>query len=88
MKNYTKGLFANEKSSQYGNFINLDLKADEFCEWVKANTNANGYCKISLYKAKEGGASKNTHYGVLNEFVPVMKAKEGEAVDNPDDLPF
>jgi hypothetical protein len=89
-KKFTKGLFANEKTSQYGTFMNLDIKATEFCEWVKANTNEQGYCKISLYKAKDGSASKNTHYGVLNEFVPVMKAKEGATViyDDSDPLPF
>ena len=88
-KIYTKGLFANEKSSQFGNFMAIDLKADEFIAWVKENTNAKGYCKITIYKAKDGG--KNTHYGVLNDFTP-QETKVNErpinVADESDDLPF
>ena len=84
-KQFTKGLFANEKSSQYGNFMNIDLKADEFIQWIKEHTNDKGYCKITLYKAKEGG--KNSHYGVLNDFVPKSTPLE-PSEDNSQDLPF
>lgn len=89
-KVYTKGLFANEKTSQYGNFMNLDIHTATFLEWVKANTNAGGYCKISLYKSKDGGASKNTHYGVLNNYVPLAKADAPAQTpaNDIDDLPF
>ena len=88
-KIYAKGLFANEKTSEYGNFMNLDLKADDFIAWVKANTNDKGYCKITIYKAKDGG--KNSHYGVLNNFVPKEKAvneRPANVADDSQDLPF
>lgn len=99
-KVFTKGLFANEKGGQYGSFFNIDFKTDEFIEWMKANTNDKGYCKITLYKNKEGSASKNTHYGCLNDYVkpetndpapgPQGKMQEPQVKDeiNPDDLPF
>lgn len=83
-KKYTKGLFINEKKSEYGNFFNIDIKADDFISFIKENTNEKGYCKINIYKAKDGG--KNSHYAVLNEFVP--KKQEETLAENSSDLPF
>ena len=70
--------------------MNLDIKADDFIAFIKANTNDKGYCKITLYKAKD--TNKNSHYGVLNNFVPKESKKEttlAEDLDNDSDsLPF
>jgi len=81
-KKYAKGIFANERQTQYGSLMNLDVKASEFIDFVKANTNELGYCKLTVMKAKEGG--KNSHYVVLNDWKPVAKTQTEE--ENP--LPF
>lgn len=95
-KTFTKGLFANEKASQYGNFMNVDINVNEFIDFLKANTNEKGYCKITLYKNREGSGSKNSHYGVLNDWkkpeeavqeVPKGKMQE-QVADDSSDLPF
>lgn len=78
-KKFTKGLFASEKASQYGSFMNVDIKVDDFTNWMKENTNEKGYCKITLYKNKVGSASKNSHYGVLNDW----KKPEDVATESP-----
>lgn len=96
-KKFTKGLFADEKGSQYGNFMNVDIKVDEFIEWMKANTNEKGYCKITLYKNKTGSTSKNSHYGVLNDWKkpeaaqpmePKGKMQEQVEEESDSSLPF
>ena len=66
--------------------MNIDIKTKDFIESLNANTNESGYCKITLYKSKEGSASKNTHYGVLNEFVPQMKPKANTVDISSNDL--
>jgi len=91
-KVYTKGVFINEKDSSFGKFLNMDFKTSEFIEFLNANTNDKGYCKITVYKAKEGG--KNSHYGVLNNFVPTQSnpnTHPAQGVSNSesdDSLPF
>lgn len=70
-KKYVKGLFANERVTNFGSLLNIDFKADEFIQWVKENTNDKGYCKITVMKAKDGG--KNSHYAVLNDWKPTDK---------------
>jgi hypothetical protein len=87
-KIYTKGLFINEKSSQYGNFFNIDIKAVDFINFIKENENEKGYCKISVYKAKEGG--KNTHYAILNDWKPSenVATTAPNTAEESDDLPF
>jgi hypothetical protein len=84
-KKYAKGIFANEKQTQYGSLMNIDVKVSEFIEFVKENTNDKGYCKLTVMKAKEGG--KNSHYVVVNDWKPVAKAQP-QIADDDQDLPF
>jgi len=83
-KKYAKGIFANERQTQYGSLMNIDIQAKEFIEFVKENTNDKGYCKLTVMKAKEG--SKNSHYVVLNDWKPTPKKEE--IADDGDGLPF
>ena len=85
-KIYTKGLFINEKKTQYGSIMNVDIHAKDFIEFIKANTNEKCYCKITVMKAKEGG--KNTHYAVLNDWKPTEKKITEPIADDGDSLPF
>lgn len=75
-RTFTKGLYANEKTGPHGSFLNVDLKSDEFAKWMEENTDDKGYCKITLYRNKEGSSSKNTHYGCLNDFKPEPKGEQ------------
>jgi len=100
-KIFTKGAFANERTGQLGKFMNIDFKVDEFIEFMKANMNEKGYCKVTFYPNKPGSTAKNSHYGVLNDYVPNSNKPEekpktsvpaGEMQQqyngNSDDLPF
>lgn len=88
-KKYTRGFFVNEKQTQFGSLMNIDILAKDFIEFIKENTNEKGYCKITVMKAKEGG--KNTHYAVLNDWKPTgekPKTLIDDLAENEDTLPF
>ncbi len=91
-KIFTEGLYANEKSGKHGAFLNVDIKVVDFVKFLEKNTNDQGYCKITLYKNKQGSASKNSHYGVINDFKPEPKPPQGQmqeqVVADSSDLPF
>ncbi len=69
-KVFAKGLFFKKRTLQWGDVIAMSVKADDFMEFIKANTNDKGYCNIDILPQKEGSTSKNSHYGVLNTWVP------------------
>lgn len=97
-KKYATGMFVkrNEKAPEFV-ICNISIKADEFSEFVKENTNDYGYVNIQVRKSKE----KGTLYAVLDTFEPkgstasteVKKAVKTQVNDpfqndNSGDLPF
>ncbi len=100
-KVFAKGLFFKKRTLQWGDVIAMSVKADDFMEFIKANTNDKGYCNIDILPQKEGSTSKNSHYGVLNTWVPdAAKSQPQQPVTNTptvfgnnnggtsEDLPF
>ena len=87
-KIYAKGLFAkrNEKSPEFV-VCNLSVKADDFTQFLKENTNENGYVNLQVLRSKD----KGTLYAVVDTFEPKANTASTEvkkAVKTQDSDPF
>ena len=98
-KKFATGMFAkrNEKAPEFV-VCNISIKADEFANFVKENTNDKGYVNLQILKSKD----KGTLYAVLDTFEPkantaptqvknTVKTKETDPFQNgnsEDDMPF
>ena len=87
-KKYVKGLFAkrNEKAPEFV-ICNISIKADDFAEFIKENTNEKGYVNLQVLKSKD----KGTLYAVLDTFEPKASTASTEvkkAVKTQDNDPF
>ncbi len=75
-KKFAKGLFFKKRTLDFGDIIAMSVKADDFIEFIKQNTNEKGYCNIDIFPQKPGSTSTNSHYAALNTWVPdASKAK-------------
>ena len=97
-KKYAKGLFVkrNEKAPEFV-ICNLSLKADDFTQFLKENTNEKGYVNLQVLRSKD----KGTLYAEVDTFEPKastastevkksVKTQESDPFQNEDngDLPF
>ena len=68
---YANGVFVKEIQTKSGDsFLNIDFKSEEFLKFMRENTNEKGYLKISVKRSRTPNKYGNTHYAVLNTFVP------------------
>lgn len=70
-KTYINGVFI--KESKYG--IRMSIKAETFCEQIKALTNEKGYVNIEIKPRKEPDKSGNSHYAELDTWKPEPKTE-------------
>ncbi len=102
-KVFAKGLYFKSRQLEFGQVIAMSVKAQDFIDFINAHTNESGYCNIDIMPQKKDSASKNSHYAVLNTWVPdSTKAKAtntttvqsqppsvfGSTSGQSDDLPF
>jgi len=79
-KVYAKGLWAETKTTTFGDITKLSFKVDEFVQFLQENKNEKGYTNVDILSGKEAGKL----YGVLNDFKPSGQASGS----GNQDLPF
>lgn len=74
---FIDGLFVNKRENAPEFLItSLSFNAAKFIEWLKNNTNANGYCNIDILKAKSG-----KDYAKKNEWSPEQHSKQLNSIE-------
>jgi hypothetical protein len=89
---FVNGMYINKK--QFGNgkeLLNINVKTEQFIDFLNKNTNDKGYCKIAAFSKPEGSDMKyGTHSVQLDTWQPPSKPEARGNVELPDDgdLPF
>ena len=78
-KTYAKGLFAEKKTTTFGEITKVSFKADDFIQFLNEHKNEKGYVNVDILNAKEEGKL----YGVLNDYKP-----QGIVGGGSGNLPF
>ena len=69
-KTYINGLFIKSKQTTFGEVVSVSINAKTLIEELNKHTNSKGYVNIDLLRRKEADKNGNTHYAVLNEWIP------------------
>jgi len=90
--NWVDGLFISEKDGQYGKFLSIGVKKDQFIEYLKnQKEDAAGFINM-IGSPRKGDASKFsvkiTEFKKLEGQKPSEPAFVGDAGSADDDLPF
>lgn len=85
---FVDGLFVSRRENSPEFVVaNLSFRTEEFINWIKAHTNAKGYCNIDIKKSRKGSI-----YASLNEWQPSEQSVKDEKTEDKDikvdDIPF
>jgi hypothetical protein len=91
-KIFVKGLYADQKNSQYGGFMKISAKVSEVVEFLKEHENEKGYVHINVFQVKDKKEGKNSHYCILDTWKPSEQAQPSaqtqDVAEESRDLPF
>jgi hypothetical protein len=80
---------AKARTTQYGEMLNIGVKADDLIAFATQHANARGYVNLTVSARKEPGKFGDTHSVTLDIYEPKPKAA-AEPMDAVDasDIPF
>jgi len=86
---------AKARQTNYGQMLNIGVKADDLIAFAQQHANARGYVNLTVSERKEPGKYGDTHSVTLDTYEPKSKARdefadqvEAAAPITADDIPF
>jgi hypothetical protein len=85
---------AKARQTQFGEVLNIGIKADDLAEFCQQHTNARGYVNLTISKRRDIGQYGDTHSVYLDTYEPKtgtgareVTARHSGPVE-VDDIPF